>query len=215
MLQLIKTINLLFFIAFFVCIGVPASAQQSTSRPDSTASPINIQKKILKNFPDQPFVKIDSTRYTSFLPDAPELMTENYDTLLTDFHQHDPIRLQFGLGNLGNAGSAYRNLVFDIRSQMGFDVGMHQYDMYKVNTRQLRFYNTVQPISAVKGMLGSTKSDGSINGMLARKFAGNITVSFEAHRLNQTGQYYFQRVRNTAVVGGISFISENKKYNSF
>jgi Putative porin len=215
MLQLIKTIIILFFIAFFACIGIPASAQQPVARPDSTLTPIIIPKKILKNFPDQPFIKIDSTRYTSFLPDAPELMTENYDTLLNDFHQHDPLRMQFGLGNVGNAGSAYHNLVFDTRSQMGFDVGMHQYDIYKVNTHQIRFYNTVQPISAVKGMLGSTKSDGSINAMLARKFAGNISVSFEARRLNQTGQYYFQRVRNTAVVGGISFLSNNKKYSSF
>jgi Putative porin len=211
MLQFTKTISIFFFIGYFLFLWMPVAAQQPTSRPDTTRAGI----KILKNFPKPPFFKIDSTRYTSFLPDAPEQITENYDTLLTDFQQHDPVRLQFGLGNLGNAGSAYRNLVFDTRSQMGLDIGMHQYDIYKVNTHHLRFYNTMQPISSVKGMLSGSKSDGSIKAMLARKFAGNINVSFEAHRLNQAGQYFFQRVRTTAVAMGAAYQSNNNQYNAF
>jgi Putative porin len=216
MLQFTKIIIRFFIIGFFLLSWMLALAQQPTpTRADTTSTRIKIPDKILQKFPNSPFSKIDSTRYTSFLPDSPEQITESYDTLLVDFQQHDPVRLQFGLGNLGNAGSAYRNLVFDTRAQMGLDMGMHQYDIYKVNTHNLRFYKTIQPISSAKGMLSGSKTDGSINAMLARKFAGNINVSFEAHRLNQAGQYFFQRVRTTAVSMGASYQSKNNKYNAF
>ncbi|MBK7872732.1 MAG: hypothetical protein IPJ74_19660 [Saprospiraceae bacterium] len=76
-----------------------------------------------------------------FLADNPNQETPFSDSTLANFQQYDPVRQRsLDYMHLGNLGSAHQPIVFETTWRRGFDVGLHQFDLYMTPATQRRFY---------------------------------------------------------------------------
>ena len=98
-----------------------------------------------QGLPLQSFRKIskDSLLIFYYYMDNPNEEFPYKDTLLDNyFHQFDPARRQtLDHGTLGYLGSPTFPLFYQSSFKQGFDVGLHQYDLYKIKVSGLQFYN--------------------------------------------------------------------------
>ncbi|MEM6964130.1 MAG: putative porin [Bacteroidota bacterium] len=146
------------------------------------------------------------------------------DTVLSNyFHQFDPARnRKFDYGALGYIGSPLQELVYTPKLRRGFDVGLHQYDLYKIKVDDLRFYNLKTAYSDFFFSQGGSQDDIQLKAKFSRNFAKNINVSLDYHRISQFGTndpigYFFQnqRARHTAIAGGMAFKNNTNTYQGF
>ena len=146
------------------------------------------------------------------------------DTLLDNyFHQFDPARSRvLDHGSLGYFGSPTFPLFYQTSLQQGFEVGLHQYDLYKIKVDDLQFYNLKRPYSDFYFSQGGSQDDIQLKGKFSRNFNKNINVSIDYHRISQYGssapvRYFYQnqRARHTALAGGMAFKNDADTYQGF
>jgi putative beta-barrel porin len=132
------------------------------------------------------------------------LRTPPVDSLDFATHQYDPTRLQdIHYGNLGNLGSANRRQLFQPDKTKGLDYGQHQYDLYKRRFGEFKFYDTERPITELSYSQGLLQLDGLLKAKFAMNFARGIKASIDYQRINQIGNYQFQRAKHTTLGAGI------------
>src|SRR5580765_6474082 len=85
---------------------------------------------------------LDSTRLRKF------------DSSVYDFRKKVPLQATYI--DMGNVGTASRNLIFTPIMKSGFDPGWHAYDTYLFTTDETRFYNTTRPYSELNYLLGGS-----------------------------------------------------------
>lgn len=146
------------------------------------------------------------------------------DTLLDNyFHQFDPARSRIlDHGSLGYLGSPTFPLFYQPSLRQGFEVGLHQYDLYKMEVEDLRFYNLKRPYSDFYFSQGGSQDDIQLKGKFSRNFNKNVNVSIDYHRISQYGssapvRYFYQnqRARHTALAGGLTFKNDANTYQGF
>ncbi len=146
------------------------------------------------------------------------------DTLLDNyFHQFDPARSRvLDHGTLGYFGSPTFPLFYQPSFRQGFEVGLHQYDLYKINVDDLQFYNLKRPYSDFYFSQGGSQDDIQLKGKFSRDFNKNVNVSIDYHRISQYGssapvRYFYenQRARHTALAGGLTFKNDANTYQGF
>ena len=117
-------VKLIVMSALTVALVQSGSTQnRNTSNPPSFV-PDSLRGKVGPKLPDtlklQYFYLSDITKYYDFVD----------STLDNFFHQYDPAkRRPIDYLNLGNAGSAARNMQFESNPYIGFSSGMNQYDL--------------------------------------------------------------------------------------
>lgn len=174
----------------------------------------------------QPFRKIskDSLLIFYYYMDNPNEEFPYQDTLLNSyFHQFDPARKQvLDHGTLGYLGSPTFPLFYQPSVRQGFDVGLHQYDLYKIKVDDLRFYNLKRAYSDFYFSQGGSQDDIQLKGKFSRNFNHNVNVSIDYHRISQYGspapvRYFYQnqRARHTALAGGLTFKNNADTYQGF
>lgn len=146
------------------------------------------------------------------------------DTLLNNyFHQFDPARDRvLDHGALGYLGSPTFPLFYQPTYRQGFEVGLHQYDLYKIKVDDLRFYNLKRAYSDFYFSQGGSQDDIQLKAKFSRNFNNNVNVSIDYHRISQYGssipiRYFYtnQRARQTALAGGITFKNDADTYQGF
>jgi hypothetical protein len=147
---------------------------------------------------------------------SPERSHQVGDTLPDrDFRMYDPARKQLiDWGTLGNLGSSARPLLYETPARRGFDVGVHAFDLYKVQPNDLRFYRNTRAFSDVFFSQGSTQFDGMLNARFSRTFEGGANVSLDYRTINNRGQYRYQRDKHNALALGI-WLPVGKRYDGF
>ncbi len=205
--------NILYLIIFnFCCLSLLKAQGPPPGVGSGTASTSSASV-------DNPLLEeeIDTTKIFYFFSDRPNQLLPFRDTLLDGyFQQYDPTRKRdFDFGHLGNLGSAARPLVWQPIERDGFDVGFHQFDVYKKNVTDLPFYNLDKAFSEAYYSQGNSKSLSNFAAKLARNFANNINISMDFFRINQAGQYQNQRTFNTAMNIGLWYHTANNRYTSF
>jgi Putative porin len=122
-----------------------------------------------------------------------------------DFRMYDPARKQgiFDYAHLGNFGSAARPLGFAPLSRIGFETGMHAYDIYQLNPNNLRFYRHARTYSHAGFSRGRTQRDAASFIRLSRTFSGGLNFSLQYQTINNLGEYRFQRNKHSAFAAGI------------
>lgn len=142
------------------------------------------------------------------------------DSLLDNvFHQYDPARQRsLDYMTLGILGSAAQPLVYRPSTRQGFDVGLHQYDLYLMPGEDLPFYRLQRAYTNVGYTIGSEQSDGYFTGSFSRNFANGLNFTLEHRRIFQLGradQYPNQNTRNTLFATGLWYHSKNGRYDGF
>lgn len=166
----------------------------------------------------------DSLLIFSYTIDNPNQEFAYRDTLLdSNLHQFDPARSRLlDYGTLGYMGSPLHQLFYQPNFHQGFEVGLHQYDLYKINVKDLRFYNIKTAYSDFFFSQGGAQDDIQLKAKFSRNFSNNMNLSLDYHRISQYGttqpiDYFYQnqRARHTALAGGMAFRNNTNTYRGF
>ena len=159
---------------------------------------------------------LDTSEIFFFFADEPNLVFPFGDSLLSSFHQYDPIRQrELDFASLGNLGSASRPMFFQPTWRRGFDVGLHQYDIYQMQTSDVRYYKIEQAHTQAGYSQGPTQADALFDIKFSRNFADGLNLSLEHRRINNAGSYDFQKATNSDVAVGLWYHNLYGNYDGF
>ncbi len=158
----------------------------------------------------------DTSEIYYFYADRPNEISPFKDSLLGNFHQYDPIRQQgFDQAHLGNLGSAHHPLFYQPTFRQGFDVGQHQFDLYQMQTSDIRYYKLTQAYTQAGYSQGPTQADAYTNLRFSRNFADGINLSLEHRRINNAGAFDNQKAVNSDVAVGLWYHNKYNTYDGF
>jgi len=204
-------------VALLALTGGMAEAQRDRNGSFGSELPDGVEQDSLTQ---ADFFEEQDTFGVYFLyPNTPTEITAFQDTFITDFHQFDPTRTnRLDYANLGILGSAHQELIFSPVFRQGFDVGLHQFDLYYIEPEEIKFYLLEKPFSNFFFSQGAEQSDTYFKGQFSRNFSGGLNFSINYERISQLGQsnqYPHQNVRQQALGTGFWWQSQNKKYDGF
>ncbi|MEM6377278.1 MAG: putative porin [Bacteroidota bacterium] len=142
------------------------------------------------------------------------------DSLLGNYtHQLDPARMRaYDYQNLGVVGSPAQPIVYQGQFMQGFDVGLHQFNIYRRTIDSLRFYRVERSFTNTEYDRGGDQADARIMVQFARNFSKGTNLSLDYERITQTAsriQFSNQRARNTAFNIGLTIQGESGRYKGF
>jgi hypothetical protein len=116
--------------------------------------------------------------------------------------------------NLGNLGTAARDLAFTPRMQSGFDPGFHSFDIYTFTVDQARFYNTTKPYTELGYMLAS-KAEQFISVFHTQNIRPNWNFVFEYRLISAPGTFPNCNTSDNTFRVTSWYQSHNKRYQNF
>lgn len=166
---------------------------------------------------NQSAVESDTIAVQYFFQDNIELLLSYKDTLLDNYYeQYDPARQRvLDYAQLGNLGTPHMAQFYQPRWHKDLDIGFHQFDLYKIDHQDLRFYKTEKPFSDLYFAQGPGQQNTFFKAKFTRDFSEGLNFSIDYARMNNDGQFKSQNAINTNLALGFWYQSENKKYNSF
>ncbi|MBS1599879.1 MAG: hypothetical protein JST75_16755 [Bacteroidetes bacterium] len=135
-----------------------------------------------------------------------------FDSTIYDFRKKFP--LQATWIDLGNFGTASRNLVFTPIIKSGWDPGWHAYDAYVFTTDETRFYTTTRPYSELGYVLGG-KAEQMVNLVHTQNIKQLFNFSFQYRLINNPGTYNNQNTNHNNYRVSAWYNSANKRYHAF
>ena len=162
---------------------------------------------------------LDTVKVAFFYAAFPSKKIPFTDTLLTNhFQQFTPIRSRRAeYAYLGTAGSAHRPIVWQPIFREGFDVGIHSFDLFRIDNQAIRYYQSNKAFSQAKWTVRSIGDDSSFDFDYGSQFSNNNYVSLEWHRINQSSKptYNFKNASTLNTNWAMGFGHLGKKYNIF
>ena len=169
----------------------------------------------------------DTSHVLYFYAENPDIEYPFSDSLLNNyFQQYNPTRYRdLDYVHMGNIGSPTRPMVFQAADREGFDLGLHQFDLYYTYAEDLRFYNVKAAFSNLFYSVGSDQNDGHFKSQFTRNFGKNLNFSLEHYRirhkiedlksLRTNGNYPAQTGEHTILATGLWYQSKDKRYDAF
>lgn len=137
------------------------------------------------------------------------------DSSFINFHLYDPIRQgEYEYVNLGNLGSAHRQLVYQQRFHRGFDAGFHNYDLYLTKPEDVRFYQLEKAFSDISFSQTSQEKT-AFNGDFSKPIGKRTFLNVRYRNIRNEGQYNNQAARTNSFAPSISYQSKNQKYRGY
>lgn len=116
------------------------------------------------------------------------LVLYELDTLLTNFHNYDPVaKSGWKYQDLGNIGSAAKPVFFTLPEWIGQSSGFNAYNLYFKDPSQRKYYDSKSPFTEMSAFYG-----GGNRNLLDLSFARNVNP-----RWNVGFDFSTQRVRKT------------------
>lgn len=113
--------------------------------------------------------------------------------------------------DLGNFGSAVRNLAFTPEERLGPTLGYNALDVYRIKPDSLRFYNTTAPYSLFAFNLGS-KLEQNLHILHTQNIKPNWNVAAEYKRIGAGGFFLLQRTIHDMGSVSTNYESINRRY---
>lgn len=142
------------------------------------------------------------------------------DTLIKNFHRWSPFDKSWGtMVDLGNTGTASRNLFFQPREDIGTQLGMRAYDAYATRQDEVQYIDTRSQHTELAFIAGGRKTSLGQFG-----YTQNVNPRFnfgmKFHRLTSNKQYgVYSAINSEALLGQnwtflvhTSYFSKDKKY---
>lgn len=179
--------------AFICALSHVSNAQnRGTSSPPRSVVSDSISEDKKSKLPDTIRLKY------FYLSDIKTFYDYKDSTLDNFFHQYDPAkRRPIDYLNLGNAGSAARNMQFESNPYIGFDSGLNQYDLYNYKLEDFRFFENNVPLSDVFFTPVGGQQNFVIRSDFSRDFSDNTSLSLNYRRIRQAGFYTNQLTKTT------------------
>ncbi|MEM9548080.1 MAG: putative porin [Bacteroidota bacterium] len=151
-----------------------------------------------------------------YLSDIKTFYDYKDSTLDNFFHQYDPAkRRDIDYLNLGNAGSAARNMKFESKPYIGFNSGLNQYDLYNYELEKFRFFENNIPHSDVFFTPVGGQQNFVIRSDFSRDFSDNTSLSLNYQRIRQEGFYANQLVKTTNFGTSLRYKGLNERLTGF
>src|SRR5690606_37207411 len=112
------------------------------------------------------------------------------DSSIHTFHRRR--HLQPWYSDLGNYGTAARNLMFTPEYRFGPTLGYNVLDIYHIQPDSLKFYNTTAPYSMFSYNLGS-KLEQKVELVHTQNIKPNWNFAVEYNRISSEGFFHLQR----------------------
>ncbi len=140
------------------------------------------------------------------------------DTAITNLHRYSYLQRQQNMyQDAGNMGTPLRSIFYQSPEQIGTNLGYAGYDLYVLNPKQFKYYNTMSPMTDVYVAQG-----GNFRSIITVRFARNITplwnVGIFYHRVGANKIYGKASQRNDPQTllnnYGLhtSYFSKNQRY---
>ena len=186
------------------------SQSRSPSIPPQFEIPDSMRNDNKSNLPDTIKLKY------FFLSDIKTFYEYKDSTLDNFFHQYDPAkRKAIDYLNLGNAGSATRNMQFESKPYIGFDSGLNQYDLYNYTLDDFRFFENNVPLTDVFFTPVGGQQNFVIRSDFSRNFSDNTSLSLNYRRIRQQGFYANQLTKTTNFGVSIRYKGINDRLTGF
>lgn len=207
-----KSIFLFFFLSF--CFLVETTAQGiKKEKDDSRIERDESRKSPVQNI----FMPPDTLKISVYHARHPERLFAYPDTLLgNNFQQSDAARQQtVDYANLGSMGTAARPILFKVKERKGLLLGFHQFDLYKRNLDEIRYFKVNRTFTETYYAQNHTKQDFIFKGIFAREFNPQWSLSIDYNRISHLGIYTNQKSRHTALAANLAYHHKKGKYKSF
>lgn len=113
--------------------------------------------------------------------------------------------------NLGNVGSATRNLLFTPENRLGPTFGYHVFDVYRFDVDSLNYYNTSRPYTSFSYQLGS-KLEQIANVLHTQNIKPNWNVAVGYRKVSGPGFYQIQRTSHDNAYLSTNYQSIDRHY---
>lgn len=154
------------------------------------------------------FIRVTNER---LLNDSTQVLP--LDTTLNNFENYSslyqPRSPKIGLGNLG---LAYRNLLFEPRKAVGFDVGLHFLDDYLLKPEDVTYYRARTPFTNLYYVNGALKEQ-VFRLTHTQNIKPNWNAGFNFNRIGSVGFYPRQKSDHLEAAVFTWYESKNKRYN--
>ena len=135
-----------------------------------------------------------------------------FDSSVYDFTKKIPLPATYI--DLGNFGTAARDLVFSPNMKPGWDGGWHAYDKYVFTVDETQFYNTTKPYTELGYLLG-TNAEQMINLVHTQNTSKNWNFAFQYRLINVPGAFNNQNTNHNNYRFNSWYQSKNKRYQAF
>ena len=199
----------LLLLLVLIAVELPIAKAQVTADQDT----LGIPDTLALEFYETP----DSFFTNTFVPgDLNSLTTVNDSSIFDNRFHYNPARENaYDLMNLGNLGSAAYPLYWHRRKKVGFDLGYHAYDAYKIDPDSFRYFDLNNVYTSLSYTQGLSQNDRMTEVEFSKNFKERINLTFDYRRINNEGIYNNQRNLHTILGLGFWYRSENERFNSF
>ncbi|MBS1918390.1 MAG: hypothetical protein JST87_19145 [Bacteroidetes bacterium] len=137
---------------------------------------------------------------------------QQLDSSVFDFYKKIPVPWNYI--DLGNFGTAAKNLIFSPNMKSGWDEGLHGYDTYKFTAEETKFYTSTRPYAELGYMIGS-KAEQFIDIKFTQNIKSNWSWGFQYRLVNSPGTFNSQNTNHNNYRVNSWYQSPNKRYQSF
>ncbi|WP_116126515.1 putative porin [Lewinella sp. IMCC34183] len=168
---------------------------------------------------DQRVIAPDTFGIFLYRVENPNVERRFDDSLLNGFQRYEPDRVvPYDYGTLGTNGTPAYPLRYAPVYRRGLEVGLRQYDLYKVDSDNLDFYRLQRPFTYLQYLRGSEQNDGMLTARFSRNFADGVNLLLNYQRIFQTGNqdnFPGSRVRNSSVAVGLAVRPPGSRYSGY
>ncbi|MDP4266129.1 MAG: putative porin [Bacteroidota bacterium] len=137
------------------------------------------------------------------------------DTTLINFEKYNPAEIYYNyFTNLGNIGTASKSILFEGLKSNGFDFGIHTYDCYSDNEKEIKYYITKTPYTQIIYINGQ-KNENYFNLIYSQNIRKGWNAGIKYNVINSNGFYKRQISDNIDFCAFTSYASKNKRYNLY
>ncbi|MGV3685474.1 MAG: putative porin [Daejeonella sp.] len=152
-------------------------------------------------------------RYTNLRLFREGTQTVGIDTTLRNFQNYSPLyQPDNPTIGLGNNGLAYREMLFQPSKTIGFDVGFHSLDLYRLTQDSMRFYRAKTPYTELYYVNGKTVEQ-TFKVIHSQNVKPNLNIGANFNRLGGDGFFVNQQSDHLNAALFAWYESPNKRYN--
>lgn len=141
-----------------------------------------------------------------------ESITRLNDTIINDFQYFLPIEGHTLLYSyIGNAGLAYKSLVFSLNEFSGFRYTPYDYGLYKLTNTNIRYFHTTGPYTDIFYSTGPGKEQ-LFKVTHSQNITGGLTLGLDVAIINSLGLYQRQKSDNSSFAGTMQFLNKKENY---
>lgn len=134
------------------------------------------------------------------------------DSTLTGYQYFLPTEGETALNALaGNAGLAYKSMVFTMPEYSGFKYTPFEFLAYKWINRNIRYFQTTAPYSRLFYSTGPEREQ-LFNVTHSQNIAGGLTMGLDVMIVNSRGLYERQKSDNVSFAGTAQFVNKKEYY---